>query len=147
MADDVLSYPRRNSPACAFKGCGAQAGDRWCYTATGFRRHWHAVRRATAAGQPAPAGKPAGSLAGRRPSDKQADMLAWAIHGDGTYEVSGYGLRGEAQKRNAMNSMADESRGWFRRLRETDDGTLYEITDAGRQASARYETWMNGGNR
>jgi len=145
VADDVLTDPRRNAPACPT--CVAQAGDVWCYTATGFRRHWHAARRRAADGQPAPEQKPAGHLTGRRPSDKQANILAAAIAGDDTYEVSGYGFHGEAQKRAAMLAMADEARGWFRHLRETQHGTLYEITDAGRDAAARYETWMNGGTR
>jgi hypothetical protein len=72
-------------------------------------------------------------------------MLAWALAHGGTYEVSGYTFRGEAQKRAAMNSMVE--RAWFRRLRNTDQGTLYEVTDDGKAASARYEAWMNGGSK
>ncbi len=147
MADDLLTDPRAHAPACTYEGCGAQAGDLWCYTATRFRRPWHYVRRQAAAGESAPAPKPAGSLTNRRPSHKQGDMLAFAIANGGTYEVSGYGFHGEAQKRNAMLAMVNEARGWFRHLRETQHGTLYEITEAGWLASDRYETWLSGGPR
>jgi hypothetical protein len=140
---DELTDPRRNPVACPEPTCGAQQGDLWCYTPTGFRRGFHSSRRALALGQPAPAKKKPSTDA--RPSHKQGDMLAWAIHHDGQYEVSGYTFHGEAQKRAAMNAMVERS--WFRRLRDTDHGTLYEITDDGRQASARYENWMSGGTK
>jgi hypothetical protein len=125
--------------------CGAQAGDPWCYTATGFRRHQHAVRVRDAQGVPPAAEKPAGSLAGRRPTDKQYLIILAAANGEGCYEVSGYGFHGEAQIRAAMDAMVDDARGWFTRVRETQHGTLFQLTDAGRTAGIRYETWMNGG--
>lgn len=139
MADEV-SDPRLNAPACPRAGCNAAAGELWCYTATGFRRHWHTARRQLAAGATVPASKPNPNV---RPSHKQADMLAFAVTaGGGQYEVSGYTFAGDAQKRAAMRAMVE--RGWFRRVRDTDHGTLYEVTDDGKAAAARYETWMNG---
>jgi hypothetical protein len=137
---DELSDIRRNAVACPEPNCKAQEGDLSCYTATGFPRGWHASRRRLALGRPDPAKKaPSPDV---RPSHKQADMLAWAIANDGRYEVSGYTFHGDAQKRAAMDSMV--GRTWFRRLHHTDHGTLYEITDEGRQASGRYERWMSG---
>lgn len=138
---DQLTDPRRNPVPCPEKTCAAGQGCMWCYTATGFRRHWHASRRRLALGQPTPEKKPPSSTV--RPSHKQADMLGWTIANGDVYEVSGYTFRGEAQKRAAMNSMVE--RGWFRKLRTTDHGTLYQVTDDGRAASARYENWLNGG--
>ncbi len=142
-----VTDPRRDSPPCRHKGCGAQRGDRWCYTATGFRRHWHAVRRADvdnppAAGQPT---APAGKLARRRPSEAQQRILGAAMGNGGLYELSGYTFHGDAQRRAAMGAMSNPARGWFTRLRETQHGTLYEITNAGRAAFYRYEEWMQGG--
>jgi hypothetical protein len=142
---DELTDPRPAAPACPFRGCGAQAGDLWCYTPTGFRRHWHACRRAAAQGTPVTDGKPTPGRPVGRPTHKQADILAWAINNGGEYEVSGYTFRGDAQKRAAMRAMTDASRGWFEQVRHTDHGTLYKITDAGLAASARYENWLNGG--
>lgn len=140
MADE-LTDPRRNPVPCPERTCIAGQGDMWCYTATGFRRHWHVSRRRLALGQAGPEKKkPSGT---GRPSHKQADMLAYAIATGGTYEVSGYTFNGEAQKRAAMNSMV--ARGWFRRSGSNDHGTLYEVTDDGKAASARYENWLNGG--
>ncbi len=133
---------RRNSPACP--SCPAQAGDLACYTATGFPRHWHARRRTLALGGTLPAAKPAKSRAGARPSHKQADILASAISNDGVYEVSGYRFRGDAQRRSAMAAMSDDTRGWFTHAGETPHGTLYKITQTGRDAWARYEAWMRG---
>lgn len=140
MTDD----PRRNAPPCPLKTCRAVAGDLWCYTPTGFRRHWHAARwRIVEGGQPK-AETAAGALSGRRPSEAQHRILAWAIHQAGYYDLSGYTFHGDAQRRAAMTAMADPARGWFARVRATDHGTLYKITDAGRAAFQRYENWMNG---
>lgn len=139
-------------PACPLATCTAGAGVSHCYTATGFPRPMHAVRvtlmqqAATAADSTPPVEpRPAGHLAGRRPSDKQALILAAAIRNGGVYELSGYRFAGDAQRRAAVLAMANDSRGWMRKLRETEHGTLYEITNEGRNAEARYRAWMNGG--
>jgi hypothetical protein len=146
VADDVLTDPRADAPECTQKGCGAQAGDPWCYSGPGrFRRHWHAVRVAAAKGHAAPPAKKAGSLAGRLPTDKQAHIIAVAAATEsGPYEVSGYGFHGEAQTRRAMDAMTDPARGWFEHVRETQHGTLFKLTGAGRAINTRYENWMNG---
>lgn len=134
----------KTPPACTFRGCGAQAGDRWCYTATGFRRHMHAVRRRLIAGEPA-AEKSAGSLAGRKPTDAQAKMLGAAIAtDDGLFEVSGYNHHGDAQRRATMKAMTDPARGWFTFAHSTAHCEVYRITDAGRAAWQRYDDWMHG---
>lgn len=132
--------PRVNTPACTHAGCGALAGDPNCYTATGFPRAQHKVRWETPKAPGAP-----GSLSGRRPTDKQHELMFWAMREGGLYELSGYRFSGDAQRRASMASMADPQRGWFRKVRETAHGTLYELTDAGRAAYYRYEDWMNGG--
>lgn len=142
-----VTDPRKNAPACTHKGCGAQAGDRRCYTATGFRRHWHAVRVRAAAGVGPQPAKKEGSLAGRRPSHKQYDIILAAFRGNRRFEVSGYGLHGEAQTRRAMDAMVDPARGWFVHVAETAHGTLFELTAAGVAAGVRYEQWMNGARR
>jgi hypothetical protein len=102
--------------------------------------------QATAAGTPITAAdpKPAGRNAHRRPSEKQAHILAQAADDGGLYELSGYGFHGEAQRRAAVLAMVDESRAWMRHVRETQHGDLYEITNGGRDALARYRQWMNG---
>ncbi len=140
--------PVTTIPACRHKTCGARPGDRNCYTPTGFVRHWHVIRvNDAAAGDQTtePDRAPAGRLAGRRPSEKQAGILAQAVHNGGLYEMSGYSFAGDAQRRAATLSMAGEERGWFQHVRETQHGTLYEITPAGRDALARWDAWMNGG--
>lgn len=142
---DAVTDLRKNPVPCTFRGCGAQQGDLNCYTATGFPRPWHAVRRSAAAGETPAAAPAAGSASGRRPTHKQADILLSAVHNDsGEYEVSGYRFHGDAQRRQAMDSMVGPARGWFERVRHTDHGTLYKITDAGRAASDRYEAWLGG---
>lgn len=142
-----VSDPRRSAPACPTKSCRAVAGDPWCYTATGFRRHMHAARWALIEGKPV-SERPAGSMAGRRPSHLQADILSWAIADEnGQWELSGYTFSGDAQRRAAMLAMSDEPRGWFTKVRETDHGTLYQVTDVGRAAWQRYDDWMNGRTR
>lgn len=139
-----LSDPRRDAPACPTATCRAGKGNPWCYTATGFPRAMHTARLKLIAGA-APAEKTAGSLAGKRPSHLQADILGWAIADpDGQWELSGYRFRGDAQRRAAMLAMAADTRGWFSHVRETDHGTLYQVTDAGRAAWQRYDDWMNG---
>lgn len=141
MTDD----PRRNAPACPKPGCGAPVGDPWCYTLTGFRRHWHAPRRRLADGQKPATPPAAGALAGHRPSEAQHRMLAVAIRQDGYYELSGYNFHGDAQRRATMHAMVDPARGWFSHVKEVQHGTLYRITAAGRAAWQRYENWMEGG--
>jgi hypothetical protein len=141
----VVTDPRTVAPDCPLKTCSATVGDVWCYTPTGFRRHWHAARRAVVAGATAPAVPAAGKLAGRRPSEAQQRILAAAMAGGGMYELSGYTFHGDAQRRAAMTAMADQARGWFRQLHHTDHGTMFEITDTGRNAYYRYKDWMNGG--
>jgi hypothetical protein len=138
-------------PACPLATCTAGAGVSHCYTATGFPRPMHAVRVAlmqdtvrAADSTPPAAPRPAGRLTGRRPSDKQAAILAAAIRGGGMYELSGYRFAGDAQRRAAVVAMADDARGWMREVEETEHGTLYEITNEGRDAEARYRAWMNG---
>lgn len=137
-----LTDPRQNPVACPEPSCRAEQGDMWCYTPTGWRRHWHAKRIRLALGEPAPA--PRKPSTGGRPSHKQGDMLAWAIDHGGTYEITGYTFAGEAQKRAAMTAMV--AKDWFRKAGPSQHGTLYEITDGGRQASARYEKWMHRTN-
>lgn len=139
--------PRGNAPACPRDRCRATAGDLWCYTATGFRRHWHAARRLLAAGQNPPAAAADGSRTGQRPSEAQQRILTQAVAGGGLYEVSGYTFAGDAQRRAAMTAMAGPACGWFRHVQETPHGDVYEITDAGRRAYYRYQDWMNGGGR
>lgn len=140
-------------PACTLATCGAGAGVSYCLTPTGFRRPMHAVRvaalRATADGIPVVSAPPtpAGKNAHRRPSEKQANILGRAVDNGGLYELSGYGFHGEAQKRQAVLAMADPSRGWMRHVQETQHGTVYEITNEGRDALARYRDWMNGATR
>lgn len=142
MADDTApADPRVNTPACRHPDCGALAGDPACYTATGFPRGQHKVRWKPAAPTPEP-----GSLSDRRPSSKQHDIMRQAMAAGGLYELSGYRFHGDAQRRAAMQPMADPARGWFRRVRDTDHGTLYDLTDAGRNAYYRYQDWMDGGN-
>lgn len=136
MAD---TDPRLNTPDCPRSGCGAKAGDPQCYSATGFPVPMHKVRLHGAARE-----KVAGRLAHRRPSDKQYLILAAAVDAGGMYELSGYRFAGDAQRRAAMTAMVDVERGWFVRLRDTQHGTLYEITDAGRNAYYRYVDWMDG---
>lgn len=146
--NELLTAP---IPACTLATCGAAAGTRYCLTPTGFRRPLHAVRvaaiQAAAAGTPAPPApeRPAGRHAHRRPSDKQARILAQAADSGGLYELSGYGFHGEAQRRTAVLAMVDNARGWMRHVRQTQHGDLYEITNGGRDALARYRAWMNGG--
>jgi hypothetical protein len=73
-------------------------------------------------------------------------MLSWALADKrGRVEISGYTFHGDARRRATMLSMADPTRRWFTHVKETDHGTLYEITDDGRAAWKRYEDWMNGG--
>lgn len=144
--NELLTAP---IPACTLATCGAPAGARYCLTPTGFRRPLHAVRvaaiEAAAATPITPAApRPAGRLAHRRPSDKQARLLAQAVNNGGLYELSGYGFHGEAQRRTAVLAMTDDARGWMRHVRQTQHGDLYEITNGGRDALARYQTWMNG---
>lgn len=141
-----MSDPRQAAPPCPFKPCRAQAGDRFCYTATGFPRHWHAARVRAAAGHDQAAARPAGHLAGRRPTDAQHRILSQAVADDGRYELSGYRFHGDAQRRSAMQSMSGPERGWFSPVGETPHGTLYKITEDGLAAWQRYETWMNGGS-
>lgn len=141
---DQVTDPRRNAPACPRPSCGARAGDPWCLTATGFPRGMHAARLALIRGEEPAAGKPAGALTGRRPSEAQQRILVQAAAAGGLYELSGYRFHGDAQRRAAMTAMADDARGWFREVRHTDHGTLFEITTAGRSAAYRYEDWMNG---
>lgn len=138
MTDDI----RRKAHDCP--DCTARAGDLNCYTATGFPRPWHARRRRLALGETLPDKPAAGSLAGKRPTHKQAEILGWAIANNNQYELSGYRFHGDAQRRAAMTPMADETRGWFDHVRETDHGTLYKITEGGLTAFARYEAWMRG---
>ncbi len=137
-------------PACTQPGCGAAAGDRNCYTASGWRRHPHAVRmRALAAadtGEPEPERTP-GRMAGRRPTHKQADILAAAVAAGGLFETCEWSISGAAATRAAVYAMADDARGWMKDVRATKDGRLYEITTEGRNALARYEHWMNGGTK
>lgn len=135
---------RKNPPACPLPTCPAGEGDRFCYTATGFPRQWHTARRKRALGDTAPEPSAAGSLAHRRPSEAQHRLLAQAMAGGGVYELSGYRFHGDAQRRRAMQAMAGTERGWFRHVRETPHGTVYEITDDGRSAYYRYEDWMDG---
>ena len=138
--------PRVNTPDCPHPGCPAKAGNAWCYTATGFPRSMHAARLALIAGEAPKTGPADGSLAARRPSHLQADILSWALADPaGRWELSGYRFRGDAQRRSAMAAMSHPARGWFTHVKETDHGTLYEITDAGREAWGRYEIWMSGG--
>lgn len=144
-----MTDPRRKPiPPCTQPGCDAAAGDRNCYTASGWRRHPHAVRlRAMSAadvGEPEPERTP-GRNAGRRPTHKQADILAAAAANGGLFETCEWAISGAAATRAAVYAMADESRGWMTDVRATADGRLYEITTAGRNALARYEHWMNGG--
>lgn len=147
LTTTLLTTP---TPVCPLATCDAPAGASYCLTPTGFRRPLHDVRvaamQATAAGTPAPAVEqpPAGRLAHRRPSEKQVKILAVAADDGGLYELSGYGFHGEAQRRAAVLAMVDDSRGWMRHVRETQHGTLYEITNEGRSALARYRDWMNG---
>jgi hypothetical protein len=151
---DQVTRPAVNIPACRYKTCGAREGDRRCYTTTGWARHMHAIRvqditaaaNTTTVPAAAPEQNPAGHLTGRRPSDKQAGILAQAANDDnGQYELSGYGFHGEAQRRAAVSAMTDPARGWLRHVRETRHGTLYQITTPGRAALTRYTTWMSGG--
>lgn len=150
MADDLMTLLTMPTPACELVTCGAPAGASYCLTPTGFRRPLHAVRlaamQATADGQdtPPPAPAPAGRHAHKRPTEKQAGILARAEADGGLYELSGYGFSGEAQRRAAVLSMVNDTRGWMRHVRETTHGTLYEITSPGRGALARYRDWMNG---
>lgn len=136
MAD---TDPRLNTPDCGHLGCNAKAGDPWCYTRTGFPRSMHAVRRRGAAQD-----KVAGKRAALRPSEKQYQIMQAAVDGGGMYELSGYRFAGDAQRQAAMAAMADVERGWFVRVRDTQHGTLYEITDTGRNAYYRYIDWMDG---
>ena len=146
---EVTTDPRtRPMPACTQPGCGAAAGDRNCYTASGWRRHPHQVRLRAMAnadrGEPEPE-RPAGRNAKRRPSHKQADVLAAAVENGGLFETCEWAISGAAATRAAAYAMADESRGWMKHVRATKDGQLYEITTEGRNALARYQDWMNGG--
>jgi hypothetical protein len=122
---EVTDPRSKPMPACTQPGCGAAAGDRTCYTASGWRRHPHAVRmRALAAadaGEPEPK-KPAGRLARQRPTHKQADILAAAIHNGGLFETCEWPISGAALTRAAVYAMADEARGWMTDVRATRDG-------------------------
>lgn len=129
-------------PACPF--CRAQAGDRWCYTATNFRRHWHAMRwalvDAAKAAAPAPAPAPARKPKPKRASEAQYRILCRAMTDGGLYELSGYRFHGDAQRRAAMRAMVEKQ--WFRYVRETQHGSLHELTNDGRNAFYAYEEWM-----
>ncbi len=142
---DTVKDPRVDTPACPLKTCKAAAGTVWCVTPTGFRRGFHAARRKLIDGGGAPAEKEAGSLAGRRPTHAQADMLGYAIAAwPELFEVSGYSFHGDAQRRATMQSMVDDVRGWFTFSHSTAHCEVYRITDAGRAAWQRYDDWMHG---
>jgi hypothetical protein len=143
---DTFKDPRVNSPACPLKTCKAPADSRFCVTPTGFPRGFHKARLQLIETGQAPAEKPAGSLAGRRPSYAQAGMLAFALStdGNGLYEVSGYTFHGDAQRRATMQSMVDEARGWFEFSHSTEHCEVYRITDAGRAAYQRFDDWYHG---
>lgn len=128
------------APACPF--CRAQAGDRWCYTATNFRRHWHAMRWALVDAAKAAAVQPARKPRAKRASEAQYRIMVAAMGAGGLYELSGYTFHGDAQRRAAMRAMVD--RGWFRYVRETQHGSLHELTNDGRNAFYAYEEWMRG---
>ena len=131
---DLTSRPE--AVRCPRVTCRAPAGIA-CVTATGYQRPPHHDRITQAAGK-APAGlKPAGSLTGRRPTPAQQRILAQAVNNGGGYELSGYRFHGDAQRRAAMGAMVDEARGWFVRREVTADGTVFEVTDAGRAAHTR----------
>lgn len=137
--------PRVDSPACPLKTCNVGAGTPYCVTPTGFRRGFHAARLRLIESGTAPAVKPAGSLAGRRPTYAQGDMLEAAIAvWPELFEVSGYTFHGDAQRRATMQSMVDEKRGWFVYSHSTAHCEVYRITDDGRAAWQRYDDWMHG---
>lgn len=137
--------PRVDSPACPLATCGMKAGTAYCVTPTGFRRGFHAARRRLIETGQAPAAKPAGHLAGRRPTYPQADMLAAAVskEGKGLCEVSGYTFHGDAQRRATMQSMVDPARGWFEFSHSTAHCEVYRITAAGRAAYERFLAWYH----
>lgn len=137
--------PRVDAPACPLKTCDAGAGTPYCVTPTGWRRGFHAARLKLIESGTTPAEKPAGGLAGRRPTHPQADMLQAAIAAkDGMFEVSGYTFTGDAQRRATMQAMVDAKRGWFVYTHSTAHCEVYRVTDAGRAAWQRYDDWMHG---
>lgn len=88
--------------------------------------------------------KPSGHLAGRRPSHKMADILAAALRDGGQFETCEWSISGASAARAAVYAMAADARGWMTKVRNTADGELYQVTDAGRAAWQRYDDWMNG---
>ncbi len=134
----------RLHPACTQPGCGATAGDPNCYTASGFVRPPHQVRTTTRQALTPDTPPPAGRLSGRRPSDKQARILAKAETSGGLFETCEWPVSGAAATRAAVYAMAGDARGWMKEIRATADGRLYEMTSAGREALARYRAWMAG---
>lgn len=125
--------PRLTASNCP--RCTAKAGDPLCYTTSGYPRPMHVVRRNAVVPVP-------GRLAARRPSARQHAMMSQALTNGGLYELSGYQFAGDAQRRAAMTAAADVEHGWFRHVRETAHGTLFELTEEGRLAYYRYEDWM-----
>lgn len=119
------------------KGCGRPAGKK-CVTAQGYSTPVHKIRVIVArGGTPTPVNK------GARPSHNQADMLAAAIANGGIYLLCGYNFHGVDQLRRTMRACVTKQ--WFELREYGQHEDRYEITNAGRNAHARYQEWMDGG--
>lgn len=121
--------------ACPAPRCQQPAGKR-CVTASGYAAATHRARVIVARG-----GTVRPVNAGGRPSHLQADILAAALADGGVYMLCGYSLSGVDRLRRSVRAMQDK--GWMRFVKSHDHEDEYRVTDDGRVAHARYETWMS----